>query len=598
VSDVPTTEKLLDDAAWLKRLAITLAGNRFDADDLVQESRIAAWRQQPDTDRSLRPWLAKVVRDVARMSRRGNQRRVVREQAVEAPVPSPPDALLAQTRLHRLLVDLVLELDEPYRSTILARFVEGRSAASIARSLGIPSSTVRARLREALARLRAQLDTRNGDRKAWAPAVLAFARGGMQVARPTKLIAAITAVLLLLLAAIALVVIHAGSGSTEQARSSASSQLTLRARRVVPDLDAVMVIARGRPPGWIAQEGAQPRRIAGRVIADGAPAVGAVVRLTSEASDAGIAAAGEQHTGPDGRFDFGARVATEYTVGAALPGKLAAIHHVDVRNVHVASDALVLRLDACHFSIYGTVTDSSGTPIQHAQVLREDVVGTETDVNGAYELCILRYALVSDEHHIAIRASGFAALDVQVAVPGRVKRDFVLTPESFVTGRAVTTAGVPVANAQIAIIPDEAVRPPGEEVMAPATGITDKDGRFRLSGVSPGRHRVIGRARGMFVVPSTVAIAAGDSNDIVVTLTETGVVHGRVVMQGKPIAGATIALANQESTAVSQPDGTSSWTMCRPARHASRRVPTACDRRRRCRSAAARTMPSRSRSNH
>jgi hypothetical protein len=36
VSDVPTTETLLDDAAWLKRLAFTLAGNKFDADDLVQ----------------------------------------------------------------------------------------------------------------------------------------------------------------------------------------------------------------------------------------------------------------------------------------------------------------------------------------------------------------------------------------------------------------------------------------------------------------------------------------------------------------------------------------------------------------------------------
>jgi DNA-directed RNA polymerase specialized sigma24 family protein len=107
VSDAPTTERLLEDAAWLKRLANTLAGNAFDADDLVQESRIAAWQQQPETDRSLRPWLAKVVRDVARMSRRGNRRRELREQAVvEERQPNQPDALLAQMRLHRLLVDV------------------------------------------------------------------------------------------------------------------------------------------------------------------------------------------------------------------------------------------------------------------------------------------------------------------------------------------------------------------------------------------------------------------------------------------------------------------------------------------------------------
>jgi RNA polymerase sigma factor (sigma-70 family) len=556
VSDAPTTERLLEDAAWLKRLANTLAGNAFDADDLVQESRIAEWQQQPETDRSLRPWLAKVVRDVARMSRRGNRRRELREQAVvEERQPSQPDALLAQMRLHRLLVDLVLDLDEPYRSTIVARFVEGRSAASIARALGIPNSTVRARLREALTRLRCQLDKLNGDRKAWAPAVLAFAKQGMQVAKPTKLIMTIGALLVLLLGVVAVFAITFGERSTKQGTPAGASPASLRVPRIDREIDSVIAIARARPPGWIAQDGALPRHVAGRVVADGEPAAGALVRLTSDASDAGLAPVSEQRTGPDGRFDFGARVATEYVVGAALPGKLAAIQHVDVRNVHVASDVLVLRLDACRFSLYGTVTDSSGTPIQHAQLLREDVVGTETDAAGTYELCILRSALVGKEHHVTVRASGFAAIDAQAAVPGRVHHDFILSPDAAVTGRAITTSGTPVANAQIVIAPDEAVSRPGLDLMAPATGITDKDGRFHLSGVSPGRHRVTGRARGMSVVPMTVAVGSGDSTDIVVTLAATGVVRGHVVLDGKPVAGATIAFTNDGPTAVSQPDG-------------------------------------------
>ena len=41
-------EALLAEAAWLKRLAVTLAGDADDADDLVQESWIAAWRRSPD----------------------------------------------------------------------------------------------------------------------------------------------------------------------------------------------------------------------------------------------------------------------------------------------------------------------------------------------------------------------------------------------------------------------------------------------------------------------------------------------------------------------------------------------------------------------
>ncbi|MDB4958648.1 MAG: hypothetical protein JWO36_6217, partial [Myxococcales bacterium] len=113
--------------------------------------------------------------------------------------------LLAQVRLHRLLADLVLELEEPYRSTVIARFVEGQTAASIARSLDIPESTVRWRLREALARLRAGLDEKSGERKAWAPAVLAFAKKGIGVAKPTKTLGVLAALLALLIGSIVLV---------------------------------------------------------------------------------------------------------------------------------------------------------------------------------------------------------------------------------------------------------------------------------------------------------------------------------------------------------------------------------------------------------
>lgn len=114
-------------------------------------------------------------------------------------------------RLHRVLVDLVLELDEPYRSTIIAHFVEGRTLASMARSLGIPAGTVRKRLWEALSRLRAGLDARSGNRKQWAPAVLAFARGGIQVAKPTKVVLAAVAALLLLTAATVVKLVRPGS---------------------------------------------------------------------------------------------------------------------------------------------------------------------------------------------------------------------------------------------------------------------------------------------------------------------------------------------------------------------------------------------------
>jgi RNA polymerase sigma factor (sigma-70 family) len=183
-------KQLLADAAWLRRLASSLVGES-DADDVVQESWIAAWRKRPDEDRPIRPWLARVVRDLAAMRRRSEQRRHMREARLEDDRESPtPDAMLEQVRLHRLLADLVLGLAEPYRSTIVARFFEGKSSAEIARQAGIPNATVRARLREGLARLRAGLDRETGERKVWA---VAFLRGGINLAKPAKLVAIVVA---------------------------------------------------------------------------------------------------------------------------------------------------------------------------------------------------------------------------------------------------------------------------------------------------------------------------------------------------------------------------------------------------------------------
>ena len=188
MAEAPSAEQLLQDIAWLKGLATVLASDRDDADDLVQEARIAAWQRQPDATRPMRGWLTKVVRDLAGMQRRSDRRRAARHALVDnTQVAAGSDELLERLRLHRLLVELVIQLAEPYRSTIIARFVEGRTSASIAKSLGIPAGTVRKRLHEALARLRAGLDDSAGDRKHWAPAVLAYASGGIHVAKPTKL---------------------------------------------------------------------------------------------------------------------------------------------------------------------------------------------------------------------------------------------------------------------------------------------------------------------------------------------------------------------------------------------------------------------------
>lgn len=61
----------------------------------------------------------------------------------------------------------MLELEEPYRQTVLLRYYEGLSSPEIARRLEVPAGTVRWRLSNALGLLRERLDREYGNRAAW-----------------------------------------------------------------------------------------------------------------------------------------------------------------------------------------------------------------------------------------------------------------------------------------------------------------------------------------------------------------------------------------------------------------------------------------------
>src|SRR5688572_1027420 len=111
-------QKLLGHAEWLRRLARTLVGAGA-ADDLVQETLITATRSPPDPDRAPRPWLAQVLRNLARMQHRSNARRVQRDEAAELVLATPPpvDEHVDRLQTQRALCELLLALPEPYRRT-------------------------------------------------------------------------------------------------------------------------------------------------------------------------------------------------------------------------------------------------------------------------------------------------------------------------------------------------------------------------------------------------------------------------------------------------------------------------------------------------
>lgn len=162
-------EELLQQAGWLRGLAASLVGDPGQADDLVQETWLAALRRPPQSGASPRPWLERVLRNLAR--NRGRAERTRRDHERHAGEPGPPagpDAIAAEVEAQRLLAEAVGRLGEPGRTIVVLRYFRGLDSAAIGRELALPAGTVRWKLQGALEELRRELDRRcEGGRRAW-----------------------------------------------------------------------------------------------------------------------------------------------------------------------------------------------------------------------------------------------------------------------------------------------------------------------------------------------------------------------------------------------------------------------------------------------
>jgi RNA polymerase sigma factor (sigma-70 family) len=158
---------LLQETGWIRALARSLAGDVHLADDLVQDAWVTALGRPPAVDRPVRGWLATVLRHRLGEVRRERVRREGREQAAarEEALPSAHD-VVERASVQRRLVEAVLELEEPYRTTLLLRFFEELPQREIARRMQTSTATVNSRLTRALEKLRVRL-SREGGRTTW-----------------------------------------------------------------------------------------------------------------------------------------------------------------------------------------------------------------------------------------------------------------------------------------------------------------------------------------------------------------------------------------------------------------------------------------------
>ena len=429
---MPDVAKLLSEAEWLTRLARSLTGSAADADDVVQDTFAAALRLPPDPDRPVRPWLRRVATNIVRMRHRGRVRRDARE-AVLAQITEPirtPEQLLERARIERTLTDLVLALEEPYRTTLLLRYREGLTAELIAKQEGVPAGTVRWRLKTGIDRLRTRLDERESP-KIWRAAFAPFLAmrpkrtpwGRLVMAKAmSKISVAVVVLLLLAIGGGAFVWRAHRGGSHAEPAGRASS----RAQPI-----AVMQ-GSAADPVVFAQAGLGRRNLVGRVTFQAKPFAGATVRVIHALTQTEI---GEAKTADDGTFSFSGLPADTFVVTAAATDKTALPVRVDLRAPKQA--AVEIALVGCSH-VRGVVNDSSGAPIAHAHVSREDTAWpfAETDALGHYDLCTH-----FGEATLLFTASGYQGATATLTVDAHTQRDMVLLPAAVVAGTVVGVDG-------------------------------------------------------------------------------------------------------------------------------------------------------------
>jgi len=177
VSNPISEETFLEKNAQLVyNLALRLTGNPFDAEDLAQDALLRALKALPSFRGESAPatWVYRITVNTWKNRVRSEKRRSFwktlplhmffggedEEGGAERSLPAdepPPDAGLEREAAAQAVQNALMTLDEEGRAVIVLRDIEGLSYEEIARSLSLPTGTVKSRISRARDALRARL---------------------------------------------------------------------------------------------------------------------------------------------------------------------------------------------------------------------------------------------------------------------------------------------------------------------------------------------------------------------------------------------------------------------------------------------------------
>lgn len=571
-------EELLGHENWLRRFAASLVNSEAAADDLVQETWLAAIRRPPSSDRPTRPWLARVVRNLARMGHRSDTRRKRREALADADVhtnattrtgdpteradtrSAATDELLARLQHQRMLADVVVELEEPYRTVILLHYFEGLSAAEIARREHIPPSTVRSRHQLGLEKLRRALDRRHGgNRQAWCLALQPLIAWEPVAASSSGVLSGILAmktIYKLAIAAIALIALLVGANALFGTRSDVTadtptpvdtpaSRPRAPSRLTAPISPDVHEIAAYRDPG-------SSTRLEGQVVdAHMRPVVDAVVTVSTNPERIAVSES-------DGSFYFDHLLPRRYNLVARAGQQRAGPIGVRLTG---ESEPVILQVESGATFEVQVVGETAQQPIAgatvHVRGWLNDRHVTDDDGRATFQ------GLPFGRYTVATWAPGYGKRHtVFVATEGNLSERVTLSAGASVSGRVTEPDGRPVAGARVVYRSMASNLQDGD--WAHDTVETDTDGQFRFPALPRGTYRLAARSSGFatgFSEPVSLdGVNRAESVDI--ELRPGAVITGQVVdADGKPAPFASVSVAAFEAqspsiwTLITDPSG-------------------------------------------
>lgn len=563
-------EELLSHRDFVRGLARSLVVDEARADDVVQQAWVAALAGGPREPSSLRAWLGGVVRNLVWKSRRDESRRRERERRAARTGTLPSTAeVVEREAARRAVTAAVFALDEPFRTTLILRHLEGLPQRAIARQMEVPVETVHSRLRTGMARLRRTLDAEYGDRRSWSLLLIPGAVPSVAPGLPTVVasvfagVAVVSLKAKLALSALAIVVaalLFQFFGAEPESIPVEAAGPVTAAVALPPELDPIAesethrevlaaAIERESTPETVDPATDDPTRGALEVIVkyaeDGAPAASVSLKLYCWAEPDPYLNLRYAHTDEHGVATIDGILAGNVSVESDRGGNLAA----EVAAGEIASVTLEIPVGA---EVSGIVVDGEGRPVSGADIFltsqglnSDGFIVTRSAADGTFSI-----RAVGRMHYIGARLAGYAPSQLPLVMGGEgAKREVTLTLDQrggALAGQVFGPDGSPLRDALVVVDPE--VR----KVTRLADGIqaldaielrtrTVEDGSFLFTGVRPGTRGIGVRRPDLATWRGSVDVYEGVTARLEARLLPGAVLVGTVTgANGEPVSGVQI----------------------------------------------------------